>query len=378
MKNLGTLYWYELKKIWKRKLTWVAPLALAALMVYVALAGAGELREDRKTLWVGAERISGQVMDEEFFSAMREVLSEAGEIGDHMGDGYFYLLNADYYYPYYMTIGLGLDPKTATAEDFYTARRAAVERRWAEEGLTGEAIAYWEAQEEQIYQPFTFQSTYGGVKKILAVIYGISTAVPLAVAVCLCGVFSEERRTRVDQLIFSSERGQRATCLAKLLAGMTVALLASALVVGALSGAYLLLRGWGGFDVPLQIEYLERSLPLTLGQALLLLGLLLLYGLLCGGATLLASALTRNTVAALAAPIAFMIAQAWIRLPGVQAADYLPNQLFNTASTLCNVRLVSCFGIELNNLEFGFLLYGTLTVVLLALCWPGWHLCQER
>ena len=88
---------------------------------------------------------------------------------------------------------------------------------------------------------------------------------------------------------------------------------------------------------------------------------------------MLVSVLTRNTIAALAVPIVFMIAQAWIQLPGLQAADYLPNQLFNHGYVLCNVRLVGFFGVYLNNIEFAFLLYGIITVLLIALCWLGWR-----
>jgi hypothetical protein len=99
---------------------------------------------------------------------------------------------------------------------------------------------------------------------------------------------------------------------------------------------------------------------------LIMLGLLLLYGLLCGGVTMLFSAFTQNTVAALAAPVLLMICQAWLRLD-------VHNQLFNTIPSLHNRNLVNLFGRYLNNLQFGFVLYGGLAVVLLALCWLGWR-----
>ncbi len=375
MKNLGTLYRYELKKIWKRKLTWVVPLALAALMVYVAIGSApSDVKGRQQLLRDGSARIDGQVMDETFFSAMRKALSEAGEIGDHLDDSYFYAVNPDYYYPYYTVITLGLDPKAATAEDFYNARRTLVERKWTAQELTEEEIAYWSAQEMQVQQPFTFRSLRDGLDACLTTVYGTSTLIPLAVAVCLCGVFSEERRTRADQMIFSSKHGKGTICLAKLLAGVTAALCAVILVIGSDCATRAILDGWNSSGAAVQIKYLDSSLPITMGQALFMMfGLLLLYGVLCGGATMLVSVLTRNTIAALAAPIVFMIAQMWIQLPGLQAADYLPNQLFDDGYTLCNVRLVRLFGIYLNSIEFAFLLYGVITAFLIALCWPGWR-----
>lgn len=375
MKNLGTLYRYELKKIWKRKLTWVVPLALAALMVYVAISGvSSEVKERQQFLRDGALRIDGQIMDEAFFSTMRKTLSEAGKIGNHFNDVYFYGVNSDYYYPYYMAIEMNLDPKAAMAEDFYNARRALIEEKWAAQRLTGKEIAYWSAQEMRVQQPFIFRSTRDGLNDCLTVIYGISTIIPVVIAVCLCGVFSEERRTRADQMIFSSKQGKGTICFAKLLAGGTAALCAAILVIGAVCGTYAALKGWNSFDAAIQIIYLDSSLPITLGQALFIMfGLLLLYGLLCGGVTMLVSVLTRNTIAALAAPIVFMIAQAWVKLPDLQAADYLPNQLFNGGYALCNVRLAGFFGAFLNNIEFAFLLYGSITVLLTALCGLGWR-----
>lgn len=375
MRNFGTLYRYELKKIWKRKLTWVVLLALAALMVYAAIGtSSSDVKKLQQFLRDGALRIDGQIMDETFFSSMRKALSEAGEIGDHFNDLYFYAVNSDYYYPYYMALALDVDPKSATAEDFYNARRTALERTWAAQKLTGDEIAYWSAQEMQVQQPFTFRSIKDGLSACLTVTYGISSIIPIAVAVCLCGVFSEERRTRTDQMIFSSKHGKGTICFAKLLAGVTAALCASILAIGAVSAAYAIRDGWNSSDAAIQIRYLDSSLPITLGQALSrMFGLLLLYGMLCGGMTMLVSVLTRNTIAALALPIVLMIAQAWIRLPGLQAADYLPNQLFNDGYVLCNVRLVGFFGVYLDNIEFAFLLYGSITVLLMALCWLGWR-----
>lgn len=375
MKNLGTLYRYELKKIWKRKLTWVVPLALAALMVYAAVAGFSSEGKDRQQfLRDGALRIDGQIMDETFFSAMRKTLSEADKIGDHPDDAYFYAVNPDYYDPYYMAIELNIVPQAATAEDFYSARRALVEEKWAAQKLTGEEIAYWSAQEMQVQQPFTFRSTRDGLNDCLIEVYGISTIIPVIIAVCLCGVFSEERRTRTDQMIFSSKRGKGTICFVKLLAGVTAALCAEILVIGAVCAAYAVLNGWSSFDAAIQIKYPDSSLPITLGQALFLMfGLLLLYGLLCGGVTMLVSVLTGSTIAALAAPIVLLIVQAWVHLPGLQAADYLPNQLFNGGYVFCNVRLAGFFGTFLNNIEFAFLLYGIITVLLIALCGLGWR-----
>lgn len=394
MKNFGTLYRYELKKLLKRKLAWVMVLVLSAFMAYAArpLSNSGgadfsltdragntvskyiSAVEQRKLVDEGEQRINGQVMDEQFFQNVREAANGNGSyiIQERLDlDSYFYLVDSSYHEPYSMiAYRTELDPADTTAESFYKNRQEVIERQWS--GLADGEIAYWQAMETQVEKPLVYRHI-GGYQDILDDIFGLSNVIPLVAAVCLCGVFSEEKRTRVDVLIFSSKQGGFPQYLAKVLAGITVVLAATLLIIGADAVVVLATQGWDGFDAALQLWNLNSCLPITIGQAVFILwGLLLLYGLLCGGVTMLFSAFTQNTVAALAAPVLLMICQAWLRLD-VQAAEYLPNQLFNTIPTLRNVNLVNFFGGYLNNLQFGFILYGGIAVVLIILCWSGWR-----
>jgi len=393
MKNFGTLYRYELKKLLRRKLAWIMVLVIAALMAYTARpvsdsGGANfsltdragntiskyvSVAEQREQVSKGKQRISGQVMDEQFFQNVREASNGNGLyiIKENFDlDSYFHLVDSSYYGPYAMiAFQTGLDPKEASAEDFYRNRQETIELQYG--GRTDREAAYWQDMEAQVEKPFVYRYI-SGYQDILADVFGLSNVIPLVAAVCLCSVFSEEKRTRADALIFSSRQGRFPQYLAKVLAGVTIILAATILVIGADAAAVLLTQGWDGFDAALQLENLNSSLPISIGQATLtMLGLLLLYGLLCGGVTMLFSAVTQNTVAALSAPVLLMICQAWLRLD-VQAAEYLPNQLFNTIPSLRNMNLVNVFGCYLNNLQFGFILYGGLALTLLALCWLGW------
>jgi len=394
MKNFGTIYRYELKKLLNRKFTWIMVLVLAAFMAYIArpVSNSGgaqfsltdrdgntvseyiSVAEQRKLIDKGEQRINRQVMDEQFFQNVREASTGNGQyiIQENLDlDSYFYLVDSSYYEPYTMIAHqAGLDPAETSAEDFYRSRQETIERQYG--GRTGGEIAYWQDMEAQVEKPFVYRYI-SGYQDILADVFGLSNVIPLVAAVCLCGVFSEEKRTRADALIFSSKQGRFPQYLAKVLAGVTVILAAMLLVIGADAVTILLTQGWDGFDAALQLENLNSSLPISIGQATLtMLGLLLLYGLLCGGVTMLFSAVTQNTVAALSAPVLLMICQAWLRLD-VQAAEYLPNQLFNTIPSLRNMNLVNVFGCYLNNLQFGLILYVGLALTLLALCWLGWR-----
>ena len=99
MKNLGTLFRYEMKKIWKQPLLWVAILLTAALfvygigndflptkdgMTYTAVDGQGReisrfiTRDEQHRIKLkGARRLAGLVMDEAFFRAARETIPPA-------------------------------------------------------------------------------------------------------------------------------------------------------------------------------------------------------------------------------------------------------------------------------------------------------------
>lgn len=393
MKHFGTLYGYELKKLLARKTSWAVVLILAAVMASAALpnmnsGGSQASVTDRDGNTVsryvsavqqvvlaraGDRRISGQVMDEPFFERVRAASDGNGLYQIRDGDdlySYFYLVDSSYQGPYALiAIDAGLEPKEATAEGFYEARERQLALQWAD--LPEEDAAYWQAMEARVEKPFVYRAV-NGLRALLRDVFGLSCILPLAAAVCVCGVFSAERRTRADALIFSSRHGRFPQYLAKVLAGTTVAAAASMLIIGA-DTALLLTYGADGFDAALQPEILSSSLPITMGQAVCILyGLLLLYGILTGGMTMLISVLTGNTAAAMVCPVLLMIVQAWLRLDA-QAAEYLPNQLFNANPALRNVHLVHFLGGTWNNLQFGFLLYGGLAAALLLLCWPGWR-----
>lgn len=393
MKNLGTLYIYELKKLLHKKLAWVLTVVVAALMVYTmwprlgggatfsltdadgdtvsrSLTGA----EQREQQWEGMRRISGQLMDEAMFQKIRDAAVGDGRyiIREHWEQVcYFYLIDSSYLGPYNLVrYDIGLDPATATAEQFYQARQENIDVQLA--NLTDGERAYWRDMEGRVEKPFVYRYS-AGYDTILNGMYALSSMIPLLAAVWLCSLFSQEKRTRADTLIFSSRQGHLPQFLAKMLAGMTFTLAASLAVLGVYAVPILADRGMEGFDAAIQLWAMDSSLPLTVGQgALIMLGLLLLYALVSGGVTMALSALTKNSVAALVGPVLLMIGQARLRL-SVQAADYLPDQLFNGTSAFRSFRLVHLFGADLNVLQFASILYAVLTVALLALCWLGWR-----
>ena len=117
----------------------------------------------------------------------------------------------------------------------------------------------------------------------------------------------------------------------------------------------------------------------------MLTALLLVYALLCGAVISLVSMWSGSGVASLAVGAALVggqllvLQQMWILEMMVSAVPllqdmlaYLPIALVN-ASVLTGKKLAHFFGLTLNYIQAGILVYLAVTVLLAALCWLGWR-----
>lgn len=401
MKNFGTLYKYELKKLLKRKLSWAAVLALAVFCVFSIVrrgnAGAGftipvmdengnetgKLRdisgeEIRDTYLKTAGALDGRVMDDAFFQEMLENLPNLKTLDREDLDlvVYFWTENATWHHVYSMVVGLCEDPGSLTAEKFYAHQREQTRLRceqYGRDGLSQGEMDYWAQQAEKIQKPFVYQDYWRGTTYLTDFFYILLGLLPVAAAVCVCTVFSEDRRNRVDALVFTTRKCRVPLYLAKILAGATTAVLAGVFIVGAVVTAYLAVWGVKGLDTPFQMYDIANPRPVTIWQMFLpMLVLLVLYTLLYGGVAMLAAAVTRSSIVSLAVPVLLVqVLDRWYQLP-YGWAGYLPDNLMGWSGPN-NVELVKVFGVYLNNFQFGPLLYTGLAALLLVLCWPCWR-----
>ena len=395
MKNFGTLFGYEVKKIWERKLTWAALILLAVFVIYdtmphlreggvtyhVEMVDGSELsrkisdQEQFKIELAGAQLLEGQLMDEAFFQKMRNSLPPHPSIEDDL-EGYtnydyinwFYLADPTYL-GFYRYMNPGLDMETITAEKYYTYYWETVEQEWKKLKLSNDEIAYWEDMADRIEQPFTYWDVAGTVKFVSEVQSIIVRLLPLLVGICLCNIFPQERRRRVDTLIFSAPNGRVPLYLAKLLAG-ALSVIGLTILLFSVAAAVVVLT-YGRISLIAAVQLIVGSCwPITIGQFLLiLLDFLIVYALLCGGLTMLTALLTGSSVAGLAVCIVPMLLD--MLLP-YSDAPYLPGNLISPR-ILGNFRLTNLLGHQFNTIQMGFLLYGGAVVLLLALCWPGWQ-----
>ena len=394
MKNLGTLFRYEMKKLWKRPMTWIAVLVFCVAFATVTVqpffrsggatftatdADGSEISqfltagEQYRLRVEGARALSGRPMDEAFFRAARETIPLGREYFEKQS--YFFLIDPSYC-DFYTEFGEWLSD---TAEHYYTARQIGRELSW--QRLTEEDAAYWQELEAQVEKPFVYRPILGP-RMLMNMLgsAGLEMFLPLLAGLCLCDLYAQERRTRAAALIFSSPQGRRCLYLAKTLAGTASAVLAAVLVVGAGGLANLLFYGPYGYDGAIQISpwLWHSSLPITMGQGILiLLGLLLAYALVCGAATALASVWSGSGTAAMAVSVGVMVAAMTLDRTQPGWWEFMPANLVDERG-LNSLQVTRLFGMQLNILQSGLLLYLLLALALAALCWLGWRRDAER
>lgn len=389
MKNFGTLFGYELKKVWKRPMTWATVLVFCGAFVWITAqpffrsggatftatdADGQEITqfltagEQYRLRVEGARALGGQPMDETFFRTAQEAIPLDGERFDK--ESYFYLIDPSYC-DFYNGFSEWLD---GTAEHFYTSHQNGRELAW--QRLTEEDAAYWRAMEERVGKPYVYQPVLGP-RMLMNMLgsAGLEMFLPLLVGLCLCDLYAQERRTRAGALIFSSPWGRRRLYLAKTLAGAVSAVLATLLVVGAGGLANLLLYGPYGYGGAIQLSpwLWGSSLPITMGQGILiLLGLLLAYALVCGAATALASVWSGSGVAAMAVSVGVMIGATVLDRTQEGWWEFMPANLVDERG-LNSLHITNVFGVQLNILQSGFMLYLLVALGLATLCWLGWR-----
>lgn len=388
MKNIGTLYRFEMRKILSRKLTWVL---LAFILMYciriivsisISYAITIEYTNERGTLTSAfftykeiffksreaARTIAGQPMEDAFFAEM----GKSVPYFDENELAYFLLQDATYLHAYEMVDGLVENPRTITAEDFYSALEMVRERMWDKE-LTDSEIDYWREQVSKIDTPFIYNRYWVAMPLLLDFFYRLLDLLPLAAAVCLCTIFSEDRNMRVEALVFSSKNSRRPLFMAKMLAGITGALLIAVLIIGTTLTAHFVIWGTEGLDAAIQMFDITSGLPIKvfhviLAQIIWLIALTMIYA----GVTMLTSVLTRSGIASFLIPIALMMfVSDFITPTASRITDYLPENLVGWGTENC--RLVNLFGVQMNCLQFAPLLYGGIAVILLILCGFGWR-----
>ncbi len=305
------LYRFELKKILTQKLLWV--LAAAILLGLAVFGVATEVRPTNSGLPMGevialqregSQELAGQTVDQAFLDRLLPLFTDPEENTEAQ------LKYNDFFN--WLTLILG----TAHRQEILQTDEARLyEALWHQlapdpqaAGLTQEEIAHWTEQTQaRLAQPLVYQGYHEGWQTAA---HGIEVMVFLEIlflAVVLAPLFPQEHLRRTDQLILSCRFGRGKAYAAKLLAGVTVGVGFTALLLLAYLGMLGLVYGLEGANVPALFTHLFPA-DLTIGE---MVGILFLAALaaavLVSVAVMLLAELTRNAIAAMAVVLGILL-----------------------------------------------------------------------
>lgn len=270
MREILTLAGYEYKKIFQRKVNWIA---LGVVFIIVLFSGAaltfgdvyveGErvgsqrevLQEERKAV----EELNGTLIDDELLAEAERAYANVGEGGYWINENVDYETYKANIYPYEFIqdkssalkedYGSGSNP--ITGEEFYDLRESYMKQNYEGQKLSEGEIEKHVSEMEELDTPMTYGWTKG-YQRYNQLVFMNGMFLAFALAICIAPLFAGEYTSRVDQLILTSKYGKNKAILAKLLTGFSVAFLSSLLMNLTLLVEIGIIYGLGNWDFPIQ------------------------------------------------------------------------------------------------------------------------------
>lgn len=379
MSTFSDLYVWELKKIWRRRMT---KIALVVMVVLIVLSSVGDALFTNTQLNGYAQiqqraeasrLISGRLIDDTMLDDMRAAI-DLSEVDERMTEGKPYEVLYSYLWGLY---GDADEAYVSDADSMYQERLQGVQNAWEYQHLTDREKAYWE-QKERAISPYKWQYCEGWTS-VFAGGSILNMLLLFLLTICLPGVFAEEHARKTDQLILCSRFGKRTLYRAKLLAGVTFGILSAVLLEALNFILNLWLYGVDGFDACMQMVLIECSWTMTVGQAALMsLGLTLVLAALYSVLAMFLVKLLKNSVAVLGLITgSFFVcllvqppyAMSWLsRLYALLPAKAMPDVL------LTDNRLFHILGQYLTNWQMMFIVY---PVAIVLMAWLGGKLYRR-
>lgn len=393
MKQFLWLVKFEIKKILKRKGTWItAGSLLAFLIILLCSVCFGTTEIDGKYIETHLEgfrkdaayarALSGKSVDA-LLDEMQKALADAGtEDREHWYDLFYLNENLRRYLDVFQRLRLVPEMEDGNGallngDAYYRLRRELLEERWDAYRLTEKERAHWEAQEKKLPHPFLYQYADGYESALFGVgIYMVMLLVTFFSAVCMSGVFYEEHMKRTDQLLLCARHGKRMLYFAKITAGSAVSVVYAGLMLGITFGVNFLISGNDGFHAMLQIYAPFTSKPVSIGVAALAAsGVALAGALLTAVFTMTLSELLRHNIGALSVAVAAAFLARMVSIPPrmrvlSQIWNYMPVNLC-APDGLFDYRLVPFPFVDgLESMQAAPLLWLALTALFV---WAGWR-----
>ncbi|MBM6897890.1 hypothetical protein H9X86_11100 [Pseudoflavonifractor capillosus] len=416
MKEFGTLYRFELKKLVARPYVLLLLLVMVGVTLFLnvkpllAQEEVAYVEEDGSLVFDTVSRYeaiqlerrfaredAGTLLDNEAALEMREMNEYYQDVSNRPFT--FILLNH-----FLVEDGISVtmlnplwDGTDQMADVAYKAIETWQKDEYQSQRLTQEEIEYWEAERARIHTPYTldYAKGYSGILKLA---FWLNLMVLPFVFVCLCGSFSDDHVYKTWPILTSSKYGRKSLALARLAAGETLAG-GTILTLFAITAAIqFVVHGAQGANTPIQLLKLESlimgypdvwlrnsSRAMTAGQGVLTtVGMSLLILLFAGALAMLLSKLFRRAIPALALPLGVLLGTLLVEDPffyfhdlydrvGPQIWSYFPIHRMS-GEFLLDERLISLGGIQLESITASVCLYGLLAVLCLALCFWLYHI----
>lgn len=368
MRQFTAILGFELKKILQRRGIWLALgilVAFQAVSQFVWLFNSNYVngtfyethlegvKKDREN----GLKLSGRKLDEELIGEVREAFASIE--GTTWPD---YMLTEEYeqkirpYSNVYDTLQVMIYAcngysELSGVERLYPMRQSALKNRLGSAGLSESEISYWQTKETVLEKPFVYQYA-GAYYEIISMsgVYMDCLLLTFFVAICMCGVFTEEHTRKTDQLVLCSRLGRREVYFAKLAAGVFVSLAAALVLLAVTVGGCFAVYGAEGFRAVLQLECPLYSYALTVGQVMLLMiGIFLLAVVVTAVLAMVLSELFRNSIAALSVMIAAAFLERLVPIPEKLRLlgmlwNCLPLNILKLDAGFTDLRLFSLFG----------------------------------
>ncbi len=372
---MSRLYQYELKKLLKNKMLLITAAVIFAGVIawglWNGLAQAPEeidgerysrytynqLREE------SASQIKGQVIDDTLLAKMKE----------HEKGTQAFLP----YHDLYNFVGFTIDTMSRvqimeiTEEQLQTTLSERLNIHLEE--YSSAEQDFWSNQSQQIaFNPISYDGYYEGWEQITSMIKVLAYMVVLFIAVALSTIFTTESTRKTDQLICASKNGKHRLYWAKLLAGVTLGVVFTLLLISLFLCVIAILYGFDGFDTMLQFV-LMRPFALSIGEAaLILLGLLTISSFLVSVFTMVLSEITKNSIATLSVVAGMLMLSLFItEVPG--NIRWLSELWFAIPSNLVNLNgafrytVISLFGNSFTTYQYAPVVIILITIVVTAL-----------
>lgn len=394
MNNFGVLYRYECKKLLSKKIVWIS-FSLCMVIIIVSLVApflgdyylGGEFVDTNYNMYQTDKRYSKALNGKEINqNLLEETIAAYRKIPEI--PGLHYTLTEEYqqyarpYSEIFNFIRGTTDMQTSevvlswqpSEEDLYAKRQIWLTSLWEDLGLSKGEMDFWQKREAQLKEPYVYQA-HEGYGALILTYQTVGLFVLLLSAICLSGIFSDEHTRKTDQIILCSPLGKTKLYWAKIMAGISFAVMSTILFFVFTFVITICLYGAEGFHAVFQLIYTRNSDPVTVGQAVIIAyGNMMVAAILTSVFVMVLSELLHSNIATLAVSTGLLIMAMVIAVPEqyrvlAQIWDWFP-WCFLTPWNVFGQYTISIFGHYLTPWQAVPMIYLILGVMITAIGKP--------